>query len=45
MPEEFFQKALHPEGVAGFGGKASFSKEFRWEFQSGGGGDMLFPYS
>jgi len=29
MPEEFCQKALHCWGVAGFGKKASFSKEFR----------------
>jgi len=26
MPEEFFQKALHPEGVAGFGGKSFIFK-------------------
>jgi len=37
MPEEFFKKALHSQGVAGFGRKASFSKEFRSEFHSGGG--------
>ena len=41
MPEEFFQKALHSEGVAGFA-KAVFSKEFRSEVHSGGGEEISY---
>jgi len=39
MPEEFFQKALHVKGLLVLVEKASFSKEFRLEFYSGGEGE------
>jgi len=45
MPEEFFQKVYTLKGLLVLFEKASFLKEFRSEFHSGGGGQLDIKYS